>query len=302
MDRCSKQSRTVGGIPLRPELVEFLDAQALCRYTACSKAIRRDERELNAWKLLADVQAPRSAQDAALAAERESIARVRPQVRRRLVADVVPAGDATRTFRTNEYADFTLFVRLTEEGVVIWEGDLKSLEGVAGEVYMNLPLATAWSALKKSGNDANIAEFLRQNTEDSSSVQYSQLNNLQLTVVAVRDEDQAEIPPGSFCYADDIGAVPHAMQQRYIFRQFSGSLFSTAESHFDCKIYLSMTHGDAGATPSMDGLEMHLRFNSKVLLGNDEEYLSTRQEKHLITVLGGVHYSLVEEAFGTIRD
>jgi hypothetical protein len=63
-----------------------------------------------------------------------------------------------------------------------------------------------------------------------------------------------------------------------------------------------MTHGDAGATPSMDGLEMHLRFNSKVLLGNDEEYLSTRQEKHLITVLGGVHYSLVEEAFGTIRD
>lgn len=47
---------------------------------------------------------------------------------------------------------------------------------------------------------------------------------------------------------------------------------------------------------------MHLRFNSKVLLGNDEEYLSTRQEKHLLTVLGGVHYSLVEEAFGTIRD
>ena len=44
-------------IPLRPELIEFLTAESLGRLS-CSKALRTEVRETNAWRLLAAVQCP----------------------------------------------------------------------------------------------------------------------------------------------------------------------------------------------------------------------------------------------------
>ena len=77
-----------GSIPLRPELVEFMSARCLSRYSRCSKAVREDVREANLWQLLANRQAPlatpRTARDAL---EIDAISRVRSHVRRRLLAE-----------------------------------------------------------------------------------------------------------------------------------------------------------------------------------------------------------------------
>ena len=43
-------------IPLRPELVEFMDPRSLCRYACTSKTLCKDVRDLKAWDLLAIAQ------------------------------------------------------------------------------------------------------------------------------------------------------------------------------------------------------------------------------------------------------
>ena len=58
-------------IPLRPELIEFMDPQSLGLMSSVSATLRKDVLESKAWTLMANAHLPRrSAQDAALAAER----------------------------------------------------------------------------------------------------------------------------------------------------------------------------------------------------------------------------------------
>ena len=79
-----------GSIPLRPELVEFMSARCLSRYSRCSKVVRADVREANLWQLLANRQAPRpTPRTARDALEDDAISRVRSHVRRRLLADAL---------------------------------------------------------------------------------------------------------------------------------------------------------------------------------------------------------------------
>ena len=52
---CAEGIRTAD-IPLRPEVIEFMDVQSLGRFTCCSATVRKDARE--AKVLLSNVQRP----------------------------------------------------------------------------------------------------------------------------------------------------------------------------------------------------------------------------------------------------
>lgn len=186
------------GIPLRPELIEFCDAKALCRYTACSKACGKDVRDANAWQLLANVnvQVPRSARDAA---ENDARSRVRSQVRRRLLADALADAstwDGSQRFEPDRFEDFTFFVRFAEGDQLIWEGDLKASPGADSD--LRLPLAQVWTEVKESGTWTQMEDILAHAAGAEDEV----VEDLTITLIAIRDADQASVPFGQFCFED----------------------------------------------------------------------------------------------------
>ena len=87
-------------IPLRPELVEFMDPRSLCRYACTSKTLCNDVRDLNAWDLLAKAQVLRSVRGPS------ALARVQSHVRRRRLADELWQDDPPQTFHPNGFGDF----------------------------------------------------------------------------------------------------------------------------------------------------------------------------------------------------
>ena len=116
MDRSTRQRQCdTASIPLRPELVEFMDVKSLCQYQCCSKACGKDVREANAWSLLAGVQAPRSVREAL---ESDALSRVRSQTLRRLLADAL--AEPSQPLRPSQFRDFTFFVRIADGGRMIW--------------------------------------------------------------------------------------------------------------------------------------------------------------------------------------
>ena len=194
------------GVPLRPELVEFLDAKSLCHYTACSKACGKDARDVNAWQLLANVnaQVPLTAKDAS---ESHARSRVRSQVRRRLIADALAdpsTWDGSQRFEANRFEDFTFFLRLQDGDRLIWEGDLQASPDASGD--LRLPLAQVWTEIKKSGTWTQMADLLAQ-TEDARGLQVRDtqefMQRLRVTLIAIRDVDQATVPLGHFFWYDD---------------------------------------------------------------------------------------------------
>ena len=96
-------------IPLRPELVEFMDPRGLCRYACTSKTLCKDVRDLKAWDLLARAQVPRSVRGPS------ALARVQSHVRRRRLADELWQDDPPQTFHPNGFADFSYFVRFSAD-------------------------------------------------------------------------------------------------------------------------------------------------------------------------------------------
>ena len=128
-------------IPLRPELIEFMSAESLGRFTRCSKTLSTHLREMNAWRLLAAVQCPPRLvwqkysliqgppRTTCVALEEDAISQVRSQVlRRRLAAKLscsapyLPRHVINKS--TNKFTDFTYFLRLEEDGHLICEIDL----------------------------------------------------------------------------------------------------------------------------------------------------------------------------------
>ena len=81
-----RSARATSTIPLRPEIVQFMSPQSLCRLTCCSATLRRDVCEADAWQRLAEVHAPRAVR---AALESDAVSRVRSCVRRRVLADAL---------------------------------------------------------------------------------------------------------------------------------------------------------------------------------------------------------------------
>ena len=185
-----------GSIPLRPELVEFLSARCLSRYSRCSKAVRADVREANAWQLLAAQQVPRpTPRTARDALELDAISRVRSHVRRRLLADALE-NTSTPRLNPNHFEDFSFFVRLRQDDVVIWEGDLLHQRG-SDDGFLHLPLAEVWATIKQSGSCAELTAWLAQ-TGTLLEQDQAVLGRLSITLVAIRKSDEAMVSLGHF--------------------------------------------------------------------------------------------------------
>ncbi len=273
-----RSARATSTIPLRPEIVQFMSPQSLCRLTCCSATLRRDVREADAWQRLAEVHAPRAVR---AALESDAVSRVRSCVRRRVLADSLCQRTPARYLHSslNAPMDFTFFVRVTEDGRLIWEGDLKSERSDC----FQLPLSEACAAMMESGI---IGDTPRR-----------YLERLQFAVVAIRDEDQAMIPLG-LCDCRGRRFTSNSRLHSYSFED-DNILFSTDRLEFRVSLCLQVTFGGVGTTPSMDGLDIQLHWQSK-LDEDHADYLEILEPVFLLTFLAGVHYSLINEALRTI--
>ena len=268
--RPAKRART-SPIPLRPELVEFLEAEGLGNLSCASATLRKDVLESKAWTLMANAHLPRrSAQEAALAVERAAAARLRSQVLCRRLADSMSRAQTHRLV-SNKLDDFTFFVRFEEDGKVLWEGDV-AVAGfhtnlpVSRRKFVELSMSEAWSAIK------GRASFIEVPDDDDEY-----WHRVQITLIVIRNEDQAMIPLGSFCFADD----PHDPSFHS-----SHTLYQTEQNEILLEL---MVNADDGELNSLElSVELHDRTNAKAV--RHERWLddlTKRQVEYLLTYLAG---------------
>ena len=233
-------------IPLLPPLVEFLDPQGLCRYSCASKTLRKDVRDTKAWELLAKAQLPRKTRDAAS----DALSQVKSYVRRRLLADAMAQETPQpQTFRPNQIGDFSFFVRFEEasptraapthrdryrrraspsptptrpppRGRVVWEGNLRcdpTVDGFA-DGFISFDLRPVWGAIRRAGSWPGMERIL-QNSVDfvSGDAILDYLQRCKITIVAIRDQDEAMVSLGHFIFDNPLSGIGDA-EQRYDFK------------------------------------------------------------------------------------
>jgi len=274
-------------VPLRPELFEFIGVQGLGRLGCCSAALREELRDVKAWQRLANATMPRSKREAELAAERDAAARVRSHVLRRRLADRLSRGAVEPSFRPNKITDFTFFVRFEEHGEVIWEGDLKGCEFNDGNLTFSL--SEAWSQMKNAW--AGMANFLLDDNIYYDGYGDIYMKGVSITVVAIRDEDQAMISLGHLHFDDCVGDA-YAAKQIYIFESHE-SVLEVTYSYFKPWAVLLMTH-DAQGNGTLDVLELGL-------MKKDDVVHMPHEFEFLLTYLAGIHHEAREPALETIE-
>ena len=282
-----RQSEAMG-IPLRPELVEFMDVKSLCQYQSCSKACGKDVREANAWSLLAGVQAPRSVKEAL---ESDALSRMRSTTRRRLLADAL--AEPSQSFRPSQFSDFTFFVRIADGGEVIWEGDLQTANNTV------ISLTNVTSDIKRSGACPRLVDFLAKTNTTETEDEYA-LRGLAITLIAIRDVDQAMVSIGKFPYEDHTTGEGNP-DQVFVFTSRE-PLFAVPGFNFEPELYLETRHKSDG-----DGELISLRLGVDINSIEAEydryvDHLDNSQIQYLLTYLAGVpRTSVRDEALRTIR-
>ena len=288
-----------GSIPLRPELVEFMSARCLSRYSRCSKAVRADVREANLWQLLANRQAPlatpRTARDAL---EIDAISRVRSQVRRRLLADALADTSSTRQLSPNRLEDFTFFVRIAKGGRLIWEGDVRGHWST--EASVSLSLTEAWATMRRSGSCTALTHWLAE-TGTGWEHDKAVLRPLSITLVAIRDVDQAMVSLGYFSLGDHVDGNGEPDQEfSFIDDHRDHHLFAAPGFSFRAQLYLATHHNAAGGTLTHLDLEVH-RYETR-----EEDYrkgeLRQYQLRYLLTFLAGGQPFERAEAIRTMEE
>ena len=282
--RPAKRART-SPIPLRPELVEFLEAEGLGNLSCVSATLRKDVLESKAWTLMANAHLPRrSAQEAALAVERAAAARLRSQVLRRRLADSMSRAPAPHRLVPNKLDDFAFFVRFEEDGRVLWEGEMAVMGFVLSEFssrkFVELSMSEARSAIKASASFTDVPD------DDDEY-----WHRVRFTLIAIRDEDQAMIPLGSFRFAEDRNDPTFYSPQ---------ALYQTEQNEILLEL---IVNADDGELNSLElSVELHDRTNAKVARFdrwlND---LTKRQVEYLLTYLAGAYdYRSRPHALATI--
>ena len=285
-----------GSIPLRPELVEFMSARCLSRYSRCSKAVRADVREANAWQLLAAQQVPRpTPQTARDALENCALSRVRSYVRRRLLADALANTSSTRHFRPNRLEDFTFFVRIAKGGRLIWEGDLNS--SLTTDFGPRIPLTEAWPTIWRSGW-WDLTDWL---AETGTGWEHDQavLRPLSITLVAIRNVDQAMVSLGHFSFEDHAHGTGDPEQEfSFLDGQRDRFLFDAPGVHLRVHLYLGTHHDAAGGT--LDYFELTVDHCDKQN-GETVGIINSSSLLYLLTYLAGVQPIERAEALETIK-
>ena len=291
MDRSTRHRQSEAArIPLRPELVEFMDVKSLCQYQSCSKACGKDVREANAWSLLAGVQAPRSVKEAL---ESDAFSRVRSQTRRRILADALNLPD--KPFRPSQFRDFTFFVRIADGGRMIWEGDLQ----MASNACIDLTLTNVTSHIKRSGACPKLIDFLaKMNT--TSTQDEAALEGITITLIAIRDVDQAMVSIGKFPYYDHADGDGDP-DQAFLFT-CREALFAVPDFNFEPHLLLETRH-DSDGDGELISLRLGVDINSiEAEYDRYVDHLDNSQIQYLLTYLAGVpRTSVRDEALRTIR-
>ena len=281
-----KSHRIDAMIPLRPELIEFMDPQSLGLMSCVSAALRKDVLESKAWTLMANAHLPRhSAQEAALAVERAAAARLRSQVLCRRLADSMSRAQ-THSLVPNKLDDFTFFVRYEEDGKVLWEGDVAvagfGTSEFSGRKFVELSMSEARSAIKDSASFTDVPD------DDDRY-----WHRVRLTLIAIRDQDQAMIPLGSFRFASDPEDPSFHSSQ---------ALYQTEQNEILLEL---MVNADDGELNSLElSVELHDRTNTKwARFDRWLNDLTKRQVEYLLTYLAGAYdYRSRPHALATIEN
>ena len=113
---------------------------------------------------------------------------------------------------------------------MIWEGELARIP--PGDSHhpgcLTLDLADVWSEMKQSESWDDMEALLRTSTYDTHD---DYLHHMSITVVAIRDEDQAMVSIGRFLYVGPNGVAGH-LDQEYIFRPHEVNYQSAARPLF----------------------------------------------------------------------
>ena len=298
MDRSTRHRQSEAPrIPLRPELVEFMDVKSLCQYQCCSKACGTDVREANAWSLLAGVQAPRSVKEAL---ESDALSRVRSLTRRRLLTDAL--AEPSQPLRARQFRDFTFFARFADGDRVIWEGDLQT----ATEEFLPLiSLTNVASDIKRSGACPKLIDFLGKT--NTTSMEYEDaLRGLTMTMIAIRDVDQAMVSIGKFEFEGHVEGEGNPDQEFFFTCQ--EDFFAVPGFNFRPELYMHTRHNNDGdgelislalivECNSTEPVYIHAPPNSNYVTD-----LHISQIQYLLTCAAGVpRQSVRDEALRTIR-
>ena len=291
-----------GSIPLRPELVEFMSARCLSRYSRCSKVVRADVREANAWQLLAAQQAPlatpRTARDAL---EDDAISRVRAHVRRRLLADALAEEDTISTRHVNKLEDFTFFVRIAERGRLIWEGDLKT--HLITDAWIRLSLIDAWATMRRSGSCAELTAWLAR-TATLEGHDTAVLGPLTITLVAIRDVDQAMVSLGHFSFHEHANGTGEP-DQAFLFLDSPRDrhLFAVPGFKFKAHLYLGTQHRDDPLVGHLEYLDLEVhRYETHEGEDSREGEIRSYPFRYLLTFLAGCQPFERAEAIRTMEE
>jgi len=286
-------------IPLRPELVEFMEPASLCRYSCTSKTLCKDVRDTKAWALLARAQMPKTRD-----AVSDALSHVQSQVRRRLLADALSQETPQpQTFRPDRLDDFTYFVRFEEDGVVTWEGDLRC---EFPDAFLRFDLRPVWDAIKRARSWVGMEQILTQSTSTDHILGpiTNYLQRVKITVIAIRDQDEAMVSLGQFIFDDPLGAVGDPRQE-YDFRSRT-ALFSSARFNLCMMACLNVVHNAEGHG-SVNLLELRLDHYSEEAKGyyRPDGHVDTcddSQFAYVLSYLAGVHHLARAHALATIEN
>ena len=299
----ASESIRAADIPLRPEVIQCMDVQSLGRYTCSSATMRKDVREAKAWQLLSNVQRP--AEESFFAAERNAAAARRSQAHRRRLVDQLDGwragGPMVLEPTINTFADFTFFLRIEDDEGRIWEGDLapssqRRPQRTDPITAIGFDVSEIWAALKE--RDRMVA-FLATDPSDPDSWRRSYLDYLRISVVAVREADQAMIPLGQFSLDDALGLITEASQE-YLFKpkrflNFAPipdlRLLVTERNEFCAFLTLNVTHdATGGGGGTLDSLEVGVTMLTRDYEGGGDylaEDLECARVEYLFTYLAG---------------
>ena len=215
----------------------------------------------------------------------------------------------------NTFADFTFFLRIEDDEGRIWEGDLappsqRRPQRTDPITTIGFDVSEIWAALKE--RDRMVA-FLATDPSDPDSWRRSYLDYLRISVVAVREADQAMIPLGQFSLDDALGLITEASQE-YLFKpkrflNFAPipdlRLLVTERNEFCAFLTVNVTHdatgGGGGTLDSLDiGVDM-TRYNANRSEIIDADNLERDQVEYLFTYLAGVDHRAREGALATIK-
>ena len=250
---------------------------------------------------LANAREPRSKREMAISAERDAAARVRAYELRRRLADVASGKVEPQAIRPNKFADFTYFVRFEQDGEVIWESDLKGHHDRYGN--FSFSLAEAWSATRASWD--GMVEFLGAPTPSNFTTgggATSYLARLRITVIAMRDEDQAMVSLGSFELDSNVRGGS-GEQEMYMFKARAPVLV-LRDFYLQPMVWLKVTHDEQGGT--LNSLELGLFQNPRpVRQAQRMPYIGmpigSEQLEFLLTFLAGIHHDAHRDAMETFE-